>query len=182
MNKAFKTSKQFVIFIFIILLLPKATHAHTCQNDIYSIEIMMNSIGQHESIHTLFLDNNMWNSLLKKISTGETDCIRMALLLKRGSDAAPSEMLSFAVGEALDNNPEIVLEIAIGGFAVYDICGGVDVDDARYKTFTEASLAIKKRIESVQHVEKKELIQSRDLCISKLKDSILHMKFFYTKQ
>jgi hypothetical protein len=181
MNKLVIITKKYLIFISLVLFYLQPQHAYACQDEIATIEKMINSIGQHGSVQTLFCNNSMWDSLLKKISTGEKDCIKIALLLKRGSDAAPSEMLSFAVGEALDNNPEIVLEIAIGIFEIYDICGGVDVDDIRYKTFIEAELAIKKRIESVQLVAKEDLIQSRDLCISRLRDSILHMKGFYIK-
>ena len=103
----------------------------------------------------------------------------MAVDLKSGSDAATSEMLNHAVGEALANEPQLVLAITGRQYRLEDICNGPDVDDSRYSTYDKAVSAAEQRIDALQMVKNKELEKERAYCIQKLRESISQLRRFF---
>ena len=122
-------------------------------------------------ISELYADSKAWQYILRKIGSGDRAWIEVAGLLRPGSDAGASEMIELAVGEALENNPANVLEIATKFFPLYVICGGPDVDDQRYDSYELSMKAIDLRLHKVASINKDSLINPKKECIQYLEHS-----------
>ena len=129
------------------------------------------SKGAGAVVLKLYDDSNVWNSILKKIATGDRSWLEIAIALHPGSDAGSSEMLTLAVGEALEHNPINVFQIAPKSFQLSFICSAPDVDDERYNTYELSMKAINRRINKVAAVKDSSLINMRKECIRYLEDS-----------
>jgi hypothetical protein len=73
----------------------------------------------------------------------------------------------------------IVLEVAVGKYSLDDICSGPDIDDMRYSSYDKAINAVEKRIDVLKQIRNARLVTSRNYWISKLKESIPHLKYFF---
>lgn len=118
-------------------------------------------LGPKKVCILLYNDEKKWYVLLRNIALGNEEWLKTAVNLKEGSAAGASEMLSLAVGEALQHNPENVFKFTLGNFKIYEICGGPDVDDIRYDSYELSIKAINKRIQKVSLVKNNNL---RDKC------------------
>lgn len=70
--------------------------------------------------------------VLSGIASGTSSWLAVARDLRPVSDAGASQQLDLAVGEALEHRPGNVLRLAIPPFVLGTVCGGPDMDDARY--------------------------------------------------
>lgn len=111
------------------------------------------SRGAMVIVSELYADHKAWHSVLQKIASGDESWLRVANALRAGTDAGASEMLTLAVGEALEHNPNNVFRIASKAFRVSAICGGPDVDDVRYNSYELSMNAINLRIDKVAAVK-----------------------------
>ena len=143
------------------------------------ISSMIKEQGAKETVKKLYGNPNAWNGLLLNIASGKREWLNMAVQLKAGADAGISGMLKFAVGEALENAPELVLQVAADGFSLEDICGSPDVDDVRFSTYEKALESITRRIEALEEIRNQEIGKKRQYCIEKLKESISRLQQFY---
>jgi hypothetical protein len=110
---------------------------------------MTGTYGAKYVIKELYSNWNKLNELLVNIASGKKKWLNVAVIMKSDSDAAISEMLNHAVGEAVATATELVLEIAVGQYSLEDICSGPDVDDSRYSTYDKALAAVRQRIEAL---------------------------------
>lgn len=78
------------------------------------------SRGAQTIVSELYADSAVWYSVLREIASGDETWLNAAVALRSGADAATSEMLSLAVGEALENNPKQVFENAFKAFSLDD--------------------------------------------------------------
>jgi len=138
--------------------------------------------GAKAVVKAFYENCDLWNELLRRIASGEREWIEVAIYLKPGADAGASEMLNFAVGEAIENAPETVLKAAVENYDLKEICCGPDVDDARYSTYSKALATTKRRIEALQKVEDEALQQNRDKCIGNLQEAISRLRRFFENE
>ncbi len=127
----------------------------------------------------LYSDSEKWNYVLQNIATATELWLKVAVALHSGSDAAISEMLSLAVGEALEKAPENVFRITLPEFQLQLICGGLDVDDKRYASYDSAVEAIKRRQNKVSTISDAELRKMSKQCIQVLEESKIGLASFY---
>ena len=88
-------------------------------------------------------------------------------------------MLSLAVGEALEHNPENVLRLTIPAFDIAVICGGPDIDGERYNSLELAIKAIENRAVKVASIKDVSLSSLRKTCLQFLEDSKKDVGRFY---
>jgi hypothetical protein len=130
-------------------------------------------------VQELYSDLDVWDFVLKKIGSGQESWLKVAVALRPGSDAGSSEMLSHAVGEALEHSPENVFRITLNDFDLADICGGPDVDDARYNSYELSLKAINLRIDKVSSMKVDSFESARKECIRCLEASKDPIARFY---
>jgi hypothetical protein len=135
--------------------------------------------GAKQTVAALYSNNATWEELLRNISSGEREWLQIAVELKDGADAGSSEMIKFAVGEALANKPENVIGIAIKKFSLQAICSEPDIDDARYSSYEKAVLEINRRIAVLKKYHTRQYQQVRNECIVELNKSKSRLKTFY---
>jgi len=135
--------------------------------------------GTRQVVGELYSDYDKWNSVLRNVATGSEEWLQVAVALRPGTDAGTTSMLENVVGEALENRPENVLRIAVQGFSIPSICGGPDVDDARYDSYELSIKAIDKRKKNVAAVTDPDLEKLCDQCIKYLERSKKGIANFY---
>ena len=64
-------------------------------------------------------------------------------------------------------------------FEIYEICGGIDVDDLRYDSYELSIEAINKRIQKVSAIEDKNLKDECNECLKYLSELKKHVARFY---
>jgi hypothetical protein len=170
--------------ITILVLLPMTLYAADAKIINYSSkpELIIGEVqsrGARIIVWELYDDDKTWLSVLQKIASGDESWLRVANALRAGTDAGASEMLTLAVGEALEHNPKNVFRIASEAFGVSDICGGPDVDDVRYDSYELSMKAINLRIAKVAAVKDPSLEQISKECIHYLEASKKGISDFY---
>jgi hypothetical protein len=137
------------------------------------------SKGARAVVSELYDDQNVWQSMLQKIASGNLAWLKVAVALHPVSDAGSSEMLTLAVGEALENDPKNVFKIALGSFKLGNICSGPDVDDARYDSYELSMKAINRRIKKVAAIKDQSLMNTSKECTQYLEKSRKGIAQFY---
>ena len=135
--------------------------------------------GAGSVVNDLFDQPKAWDYVLKNIAKGTEVWLKVAVALHPGSDAAPSEMLNIAVGEALENAPENVFRIALPDFRLNSICSGPDVDDARYNSYELSMKATKLRQDRISSISAPDLKDVGRKCIQLLEESKAWTAKFY---
>lgn len=167
------------IFIAVICLVIQPQSLHAQGLSVKSIQEDLKVKSPGKVVSSLYNDNDKWNILLRYIASGDIEWLKIAVSLKEGSDAGSSEMLSLAVGEALEHNPENVFKFALGSFKLNVICGGPDVDHIRYDSYELSIEAINKRIQKVSAIKDKNLMDKCNECLKYLSEAKKHVKRFY---
>ncbi len=137
------------------------------------------SRGASIVVSELYDDHKAWHSVLQKIASGDASWLTVANALHPGTDAGASEMLTLAVGEALEHNPDNVFKIALKAFEVSAICRGADVDDVRYDSYELSMKAIDLRIDKVAAVKDPSLEKKCRECIHYLEESKKGISDYY---
>ncbi len=136
--------------------------------------------GAKQIVFELYQDQETWYSVLRKIGTGEESWLKVATALRSGSDAGASEMLTLAVGEALEHKPAVVFKIALQAFELRDICSSPDVDDERYNSYELSIRSVNIRIDKVAAITNQGMKDISNKCIQYLEDSKEHLARFYS--
>ncbi len=80
---------------------------------------------------------------MESIEEGSPDWLRVALLLRPGTDAASALSLDFAVARALPGQPENVLSIVSDGYPLSSVCRVPFIEDEeREVQWLEAAVEI----------------------------------------
>jgi hypothetical protein len=140
------------------------------------------AVGARTTLETIYSNEEQWTQLLAGIANGISEWLTIATQLHPVSDAGSSEQLVFAVGEALEHRPENVLSLAISEFGIQRVCGGPDVDDARFNSYQLSMEAVAKRQNMLRSIENKSLTQLRDSCIANLEKAKAGIAIFYEVQ
>lgn len=180
--KRFNICAVFLVCCFLCSagsLLAAENTTHKTYTEPNSILADVSKRGARIVASELYADPAMWNSVLRSIATGSKLWLKVAVVLHSGADAAISEMLSLAVGEALENAPENVFRFALPEFQLKTICGGPDVDDKRYDSYERAIAAIKRRQNKTSALVYPELKKLGRQCIQELEKSKAGVAKFY---
>ena len=113
--------------------------------------------GARATVERLYSDDGQCDGSLRGIASGDSGWLKVAAVLKSSADGGAADQRELAVGEALEHNAANVLRIAASAFEVSAICGGLDVDDARYDSFERAVAAVERRSKRVRAVADTEL-------------------------
>ena len=143
------------------------------------VERQIASQGPQQTLRSLYDNVAVWHEVLRQIATGREPWLKNAVALIAASDAGASEQIRFAVGEALERRPASVLLIAGSSAPIEVVCGGPDVDDARYDSLRQAMQAIERRQKRVAAVSDAALHALRDRCIASLEASKSGIERFY---
>jgi len=160
-----------------VLAIENITHKN--YSETASILADVSNRGSRIVASELYSDPEKWNLVLRNIATGTALWLKVAVALHSGSDATISEMLSLAVGEALEKSPANVFRITLPVFQLKFICGGPDVDDSRYDSYERTIEAIKRRQNKVSSLADPELTKVGLLCIQALEASKEGLVKFY---
>lgn len=177
--------KMFILIIFmLVIVVSSVAFANDTKSIHYyskpeSIIHEIKSRGANAVVSELYSDLNVWHSILQKIATGNQSWLEVAVALRAGSDAGASEMLTLAVGEALQNNPKHVFTIAAKAFELRNICSGPDVDDERYNSYELSMKEIDRRIEKIKVVKDRSMEKISKECIQYLEASKKGISDFY---
>ena len=181
--------KNLFIVLLVIILCLACYNSQSAEKDgiqnknIIPAEIVkkIEKEGAKKVVGEFYKDELIWDKLLKNIASGKKSWLEVAVYLGPGTDAGASEMLDFAMAEALENSPKLVLEIIKkdDSFMAAFICSGPDVYDPRYSTYHKALIATNHRIAVLEKVDDKNLKNIRNLCIGELKKSIPHLKKYF---
>ena len=142
---------------------------------------LINEKGAFGALQQIYENDHSWPELLHGIATGTKSWLSIAKTLRAVSDAGASEQLDLAVGEALEHRPENVLRFAVPAFSLEAVCGGPDVDDARFDSYELSIRAITKRKEMVRRIDAPALRRPRNRCIQELEKSKAGIAYFYGK-
>ena len=135
--------------------------------------------GARTIVSELYDHPTEWNFVLQHIATGTKTWLKVAVVLHPDSDAGASEMLTLAVGEAIEIAPENVLRTALKEFQLQSICSGPDVDDARYNSYKLAITAIDRRQKRISAITDPKLKNVSNKCIQLLEESKSEVARFY---
>ena len=135
--------------------------------------------GASAVIAELYSSPIKWNSILKQIATGTENWLKVAVALHPNSDAGAREMLTLSVGEALGTAPASVFKITLNEFQLKSICGGPDIDDARYDSYELAIKAINQRQKSILSVTDPKLKDACSKCTQFLEESKAGIAKYY---
>lgn len=127
----------------------------------------------------LYANEEAWSALLRGIASGTSSWLAVARDLRPVSDAGASQQLDLAVGEALEHRPGNVLRLAIPPFVLGTVCGGPDMDDARYDGARRVMRAVELRQRRLREIHDPDLERLRDRCISELGKSKAAIARFY---
>ena len=86
-----------------------------------------------------------------------------------------------AAGEALEHNPQTVLEFAVPTIGI-GICGGPDIDDPRYDSYALSIDAIERRQKKLAEVVLPNLTSIREQCAQALESAKKEIGRFYDVQ
>lgn len=136
-----------------------------------SIMRSIQSRGAGAIVEELNNDQNLWQSVLKKIASSDESWLRTAVALRPGTDAGTSESLDLAVGEALEHNPANVFKIALKVFLIRNICGTIEYDSPHFNTYEHAMNTINLRIHKVASMKERALESTGLECIQYLETS-----------
>jgi hypothetical protein len=130
--------------------------------------------GATQAVRTLFSDAAKWNHVLQGIGSGREEWLRLATMLRPGTDGASAEELAMALQAALPTAPARVLGMtSMQGdartFPVRDACGGYgfgQIEDTRPKA--TALELIRQRQAAVTKVTDARLDDRRAECLREL--------------
>lgn len=137
--------------------------------------------GSRMIVSELYDHPTKWNFVLRHIATGNKMWLRVAVSLHPGSDAGASEMLTLAVGEALEKAPVNVFSVALPTLQLESICSGPDIDDVRYNSYDLSIKAIEKRQERISAITEPKFKDVSTKCIQLLEESKSDIAKFYDK-
>ncbi len=170
-----KINILFLLSITLFFMGHTLLYADSLSNNYYSKpDAIINEVksrGADAVVSELYKDWNAWDFICNKIATGDQAWLKAATALKAGTDAGSSEMLDLALGEALEHEPENVFKIAANTFELVFICGGPDVDNARYNSYELSMKAIDLRIKKVAAVKDQSLLKMSKECLVYLEES-----------
>lgn len=138
--------------------------------------------GARAIVSKLYTAHDTWNDVLRHVATGDETWLRVAVALHPGTDAGSSEMLTLAVGEALEFSPENVFLITLPEFSLKYVCSGPDVDDIRFNSYELSMSAIKRRQNRISAMTNPELSKLGKECIHDLEEAKIGIAAFYGKR
>jgi hypothetical protein len=117
--------------------------------------------GASEVVAELSNQERKWYYVMDKIATGEQAWLKVAVVLRPGSDAGSTEEIFEALGQALKTNPKEVLGLISKDFPLEYVCSWPVVGTPPCTTYELCLKEIEDRQKSVMSVSSRNL---RDLC------------------
>jgi hypothetical protein len=167
-----------ICFLALLLASPTTVRAESGLTP-SNISEQIAAIGAHQTLEAICSNQDRWSQLLAGIASGTKGWLTIAIQLYPASDAGTSEQLALAIGEALEHKPENVLSLAVDEFGIEAICGGPDVDDQRFNSYSLSMATIAKRQKMLRAMKGGELRHDRDSCIAALEKAKQGIANFY---
>ena len=138
-----------------------------------------NRIYNERMLHSIYSDEDKWNSLINDIESGDEENLARAIMLWRVSEAGSYEELSYAFGEALKNNPQYLLGGNLDEVEVESICRGPDIDSGIYNTYEIVSEEIDRLISFLAATNIKGSQKYKVACLKSLRSSYKGYQRFF---
>lgn len=168
------------ILSLVLAVLPAVGMAEGAQLTASTVSKLTREKGASTALRQIYESEKQWRELLRNIATGRVNWLNVANELRAAADAGGREQLELAVGEALEHRPSNVLRVAFPVFGV-SVCGGPDIDDARFDSYERSIRAIVKRRKMLSQIPAPNLRRARDLCMGELELSKVDIARFYGK-
>lgn len=160
------------IFIIIIVAIVFEVVGLECAEEYYTnpeaIIQKVSEKGSSKIVSELLTSENKWNYVIDKISTGESNWLKVAVTLRPGTDAGATEMIFGALGNALKFNPKEVLNLVSEKFTLKHICSWPVVGEPPCTEYSLCLKEIEERQKSVIAVSDKNLITLCKQCVDSL--------------
>lgn len=169
-------------FLLFSLTINAETGILTNQSEYLTASTLINCIEKGNAdklLNKIYNDQAAWYNLLDKIATGDPEWLKVAKGLARAADAGASEQLDAAVGEALYDAPDKVLENSLSVFSLDAICGAPDIDDTRFGSYKLANDEIDRRKAALEQLVNPELVDDIQGCMKRLEESRKDIARFY---
>ncbi len=135
--------------------------------------------GAERTVGAMYQNGKEWRQFLTAVAAGDEQWLKVAVQLRSGTDAGTTTQLLNSIGEALEHQPQTVLEIVSPALGMAGICGAPDVDDKRYDSYSLSTKAIEKRKKKLGAITDPVFAEVRDQCIKQLNDSKRGIARFY---
>jgi hypothetical protein len=126
--------------------------------------------GPGPVVRELYERDSDWDRVLDAITSGDRKWLKVAARLRTASDAGISDMLDYAIADAIEKAPELVLKMGYCGERLYE---------SSLTSFAEAMDDINRKIKALSKVKRRDLIKKRDDCIKSLRQSMTEVRKDY---
>jgi len=132
---------------------------------------LVDAQGAERAAGALFKEPGQWADIQRRIATGKSPWIRIAVLLLAHADGGARQGLAASLAEALDYSPgEVLREVRKAGLKIEGICLAPDAGDKRYDSYRRATSELRRRISAVSMVAEASLQDYKNDCL----DSLAH--------
>jgi len=165
-----------LLLVLTIVLLSNFAHAAS-QTDLQANQILsdIERRGASVVVKELYDDPEVWDELLRNVSSGNLGWLKVAEKLGPGTDAGSTNMLEIAIFRALGNAPVQTLTLLSRGdrtipcFRVEFVCSSdFLIDDPADQ---KALNLIDRTISRLQEIKEPSLITTRNTCIEGLQQA-----------
>jgi hypothetical protein len=126
-------------------------------------------VGAKKVVGRYYSKPKKWRALLEVIEGGSPGWLRIAVALADGADAGARDELRYAVAGAIKNNAQGVMKIALPKYGSEKLCGEVDIDSNKYRTYESVVNELQAQKKSLEALDaeryrtaKKECLESID--------------------
>jgi hypothetical protein len=144
-------------------------------------KIFSEEIEQRKNVDSVAIDMDSWTKFINKIEDGDSSSIDHALKVREEMDGHFSEEIDNAIGASLSKSPDQVLRQIKDERLIPFVCGGPDVDDARFDGLEKSMAEIQKRMKRVRQLKSKIPKQRARKCLEALEASKKSISKFYGK-
>ena len=130
--------------------------------------------GADKVVSELTSNQKVWFDVLKNISGGSKEWIRVAVFLREGTDVGNTSMLCEAINDALCVSPKDVLSIAVPVFHVWEVCNFGPLD-----TYDLTINKINNEIKILKNIKDPMLLPIAEACIKDLEIGRLPLKEYF---
>ena len=131
-----------------------------------SVRNLLATKGGPQTVQLLFEDDATWDLVLKGVSSGRADWLRVAKELRPFTDAHSSETLEMAIEDALLPAPKLALEL----FGV-EACGDSSLAMEEPSSLAHVLREVAKRKKAVATVQSQSLASTKKECLRLLDET-----------
>jgi hypothetical protein len=129
--------------------------------------------GAKAVLEDIYGREGRWRPLIEGVTSGQAQWLQVAAALKptaKIKNLSAAQDLTVAVSRALEHSPANVLRVLDAAFDTDGVCSLNTVEDSLGSDYRVALAAVERRERAVARVQEADLTQTRDDCLSFLKE------------